>query len=179
LEGFESAFLANLESTYLFEKHQHLLENHVRFIGTYYDDEIIVFRGQCSDEWLHNWLWIFQSEVDRLLGTVNIQFTMEIWRPGEQSTVLGDSEVSIPGIGTFHCISVNGKTSFPYLDIQLLWNETGRLNFSVYWKPGELVKYLNTTSHHHKNHKAAVLLGVKLHLALLTTAIADNECLSM
>ena len=128
-----------------FDKLQHLLEHHIRFIGTYRDNEIIVFHGQRSDEWLHNWLRIFQSEVDQLLGTVHIQFTMEIWRLGQQSNVFRDSEVSIPGIGTFHRISVNGKTSFPYLDIQLSWNETGRLIFRVYRKLGKLVKYLNTT----------------------------------
>ncbi len=32
--GFESAFLANLEATYLFDKLHHLVEEHVRFIGT-------------------------------------------------------------------------------------------------------------------------------------------------
>jgi hypothetical protein len=55
----------------------------------------------------------------------------------------------------------------------------GHSNFNVYQKPGKLVKYLNTTSHHHKNHKAAVLSGVELCLALPTTVTADNEHLSM
>jgi hypothetical protein len=45
----------------------------------------------------------------------------------------------------------------------------------VYKKPGELIKYLNNDSHHHRNHKAAVLSGVELHLALLTTKTANNE----
>ncbi len=69
--------------------------------------------------------------------------------------------------------------SFPYLDIQLLWEEMGHLNFNVYQKPGKLVKYLNTTSHHNKNHKAAVLSGIESCLALLITVTADNEHLSM
>jgi hypothetical protein len=111
---FESAFLADLEGTYLFDKLHHLMERHVRFIGTFCDDEIIIFLGQRSNEWLHNLLRIFHGEVDRLLGTVNIQFTMEIWRP---STLLLDSEVSISGIRIFQCISINGNMSFPYLDI--------------------------------------------------------------
>jgi hypothetical protein len=41
------------------------------------------------------------------------------------------------------------------------------------------VKYLNTTSHHHKNHKAAVLSSVEVRLALSTTVTADNEHPSM
>jgi hypothetical protein len=118
------------------------------------------------DEWLVNWLTTFQQEVDRLLGTVDIQFTMEIWRPGETSQPLSTSEVSVEGIGKFYRVCINGNTSFPYLDIQLSWNEEGKLYFRVYKKPGELVKYSNNDSHHHQNHKAAVLSGVKLRLAL-------------
>jgi hypothetical protein len=83
--GFESAFLADLEATYIFDKLKHLLERHVHFIGTYRDDKIVVFRGQRSDAWLLTWLSTFQREVDRLLGTLDIQFTMEIWRPGCES----------------------------------------------------------------------------------------------
>ncbi len=52
--GFESAFLADLEATYIFEKLHHLLEQHVQFIGTYPDNEIIVFRGNKSNKWLKN-----------------------------------------------------------------------------------------------------------------------------
>jgi hypothetical protein len=100
---------------------------------------------------------------------------MEIWRPGKTSQPLPTSEVSVEGIGTFHRVSINGNTSYPYLDIQLSWNDEGKLHFGVYKKPGELVKYLNNDSHHHRNHKAAVLSGVKLRLALLTTKTATNE----
>ena len=50
--GFESALLADLEASYIFDKLHHLLEQHVKFIGTYCDDEIIVFRGNKSNEWL-------------------------------------------------------------------------------------------------------------------------------
>jgi hypothetical protein len=52
---FESAFLADLEATYIFKKLHHLLEQHVRFIGTYHDNKIIVFRGNKLNEWLQNW----------------------------------------------------------------------------------------------------------------------------
>ena len=81
--GFESAFLADLEATYLFDKLNHIFESHTKFIGTYRDDEIVVFRGNQSNEWLSSWLSTFQREVNRLLGTIDIQFTMEVWRPGD------------------------------------------------------------------------------------------------
>jgi hypothetical protein len=50
--------------------------------------------------------------------------------------------------------------------------------FNVYKKPGELVKYLNTNSHH-QHHKTAVLSGVELRLALLTTTTPTNVNLSL
>jgi hypothetical protein len=90
--GFESAFLANLEASYIFDKLKHIWEWHVRFLGTYPDDEIIIFNGQKMNKWLLNWLKIFQREVDRLLGTSDIQFTMEIWQPGKTSSSLQESE---------------------------------------------------------------------------------------
>jgi hypothetical protein len=178
--GFESAFLADLETTYIFQKLRHLYESYTSFIGTYRDDEIFVFRGQRSTEWLKNWLSTFQREVDRLLGTKDIQFTMEVWRPGSDFTgPIPESLVNVESIGTFHTVSINGDTCFPYLDIKLSWSEENTLSFSVYCKPGELVKYLNTDSHHHRNHKSAVLSGVELRLALLTTRTTANELCSL
>ncbi len=39
--------------------------------------------------------------------------------------------------------------------------------------------YLNTDSNHHKNRKTAVLQGVELRLALITTVSDENENLSL
>ncbi len=72
--------------------------------------------------------------------------------------------------------------AFPYLDINLSWSESQRLTFSVHRKPGELVKYLNCVncdSHHHWKHKTAVLPGVELRLALLTTRTQQNFNMSL
>ncbi len=100
---------------------------------------------------------------------------MEIWHPGKTSQPQLTSEVSVEGIGTFHQVSINGNTSFPYLDIQFSWNDKGKLYFGVYKKPEKVVKYLNHDSHHHRNHRAAVLSSVELHLTLLTTKTAADE----
>ncbi len=153
---------------------------HVKFLGSYRDDKVIIFQGNRSDDWLHNWLKYFQKEVDWLLGTVDIQLTMEIWRPDLTTKALKGSEIIVPWIGSFNRININGNTSFPYLDIQLSWTEAGKLRFNVYKKPGELIKYLNTDRHHHTNHsKMAVLQGVELPLALLTTVSDENKNLSL
>jgi hypothetical protein len=177
--GFESAFLANLEATYIFHKLDILMTRNVKFLRTYCIDKINIFQGNQSDDWLHNWLNFFQKEVDQLLSTIDIQFTMEIWQPGLPTKVLEGSETTVPGIGSFNCMSINGSTSFPYLDIQLSWTDAGKLRFNVYKKPGELNKYLNTDSHHHTNHKMAVLQGVELCLALLTMVSDKNKNLSL
>jgi hypothetical protein len=84
-------------------------------------------------------------------------------------------EVTAPWIGTFNHISINGNTSFPYLDIQLSWTDAGKIRFNVYRKPGKYIKYLNTNSHHHKNHKMAAIQGVELFLALLKTVSKENK----
>jgi hypothetical protein len=52
--GFESAFLAELKASYIFNKLKHIWVKHVRFLGTYCNDKIIVFNGQRSNEWLLN-----------------------------------------------------------------------------------------------------------------------------
>ena len=104
---------------------------------------------------------------------------MEIWRPGLPSKILNGSEITVPGIGTFDRVSINGNTSFPYLDIQLSWTNAGKLRFNIYKKPGKLIKHLNINSHHHTNHQTAVLQGVELRLALLTMVLDKNENLSL
>jgi hypothetical protein len=59
------------------------------------------------------------------------------------------------------------------------WDEENKLPFSIYKKPGDLVKYLNMDSHHHRHHKTAVLAGVELHLALPTTMTPANADMSL
>jgi hypothetical protein len=157
--GFKSAFIADVDKAmYIFEKLHHLLEQHIRLIGPYRDDMIIMFRGNKSNEWLKNWLTIFQKEVDRLLGTTDIQFTTEIWRPGSIWGPLPNYSVSNVGIETFNTMTINGNYSFPYLDFNLLWNKENNLLFSAHKKPGKLVKYLNSDSHHHWHHNTTVSL---------------------
>ncbi len=133
---FESAFLADIEASDIFNELSYILERHIRFLCTYRNDKIIAFNGQKLNKWLLNWLATFQREVDRLLGTADIQFMMEIWQPGKISTSLQNSEALVEGNGAFHHASINGNNSFPCLDIQLSWDNKGRLYFSVYKKPG-------------------------------------------
>jgi hypothetical protein len=65
--GFKLAFLADLEASYIFDKLNYLLECHVYFIGTYRDNELLVFYRRKTHNWLTQWLATFQKDVDRLL----------------------------------------------------------------------------------------------------------------
>jgi hypothetical protein len=104
---------------------------------------------------------------------------MEIWSPGETSRPLPETLTLVPGIGHFHQITINGESSFLYVEIKLSWNKNNRLNFNVHKKPNKLVKYLNIHSHHYRHHKSVVLSGVELQLALLTTMTPENADLSI
>jgi hypothetical protein len=88
-------------------------------------------------------------------------------------------ETTVPGIGSFNCININGNI----LSHNLISNYHGqmlaKLRFNVYKNPGKLIKYLNTNSHHHRNHKTAVLQGVELRLAMLATVSDKNKNLSL
>lgn len=83
-----------------------------------------------------SWLPFFQGDDNRLLGTVDIQTTMEAWRHGEVTGPLPDSLVSVVGIGNIHTVSINRDHHIPYLDIKLSWCEDYTLAFGVHWKPG-------------------------------------------
>ncbi len=81
--------------------------------------------------------------------------------------------------GEFNHVCIYGGLSFPYLDIKMSWDEENKLLYSIYKKPGKLVKYLIMDSHHHRHHKTAVLAGVELRLALLTTMTPANANMSL
>jgi hypothetical protein len=44
--------LADLKASYIFDKLNYLLERHMYFIGTYNDDELLVFSGTKTHKWL-------------------------------------------------------------------------------------------------------------------------------
>ncbi len=73
---FELAFLTDLKASYIFDKLNYLLECHVHFIGTYPDNDLLVFRRRKTHEWLTQWLTMFQQGVDHLLRTQDIQFAI-------------------------------------------------------------------------------------------------------
>ena len=165
--GYDSAWLADMVAGYLLE----LADDHfamTSFFGMYRDDGNVIFEGEKSNDDIKDWLAHFQAKVNEDVGGNDIQFTMDIWRPGKPS------ETIVPKI-----LKVVGTEIFPYLDIGMKFDESQDLYFELYSKPGYTSKYLNLKSHHPASCKKAVPRGVSIRLAGLTTETAQNSNLSL
>ena len=136
--------------------------------GIYRDDGNIVFRGKRSSDESKDWLFHFQELVNEEAGGNDIQFTMEIWKPGEESRTIVPKKLKVVGAKTF-----------PYLDMEMRFDESQNLCFGVHTKPGYQQKYLNVGSHHTSATKNAVVRGVSIRIAGLTTRTATNSNVSL
>ena len=152
--GYDSAWLADLVGSYIFDLAEDQFQL-LKFLGLYRDDGNIVFNGIKTTEEIVGWLTNFQTRVNEIVGDDSIQFTMDIWRPGEQSSTL-----VIPGK-----VEVVGTDAFPYLDMQMKFDENDMLCFECYSKPGYQRKYLNTSSTHTAANKRSIPRGVSIRLA--------------
>ena len=72
--GYESAFLADLFASYLFEKAK---SNFLLTIyhGTYRDDGLVVFKGKKKASEIRYWIEDFQQTVNKEAGKQHLQFT--------------------------------------------------------------------------------------------------------
>ena len=114
------------------------------------------------------WLENFQEKVNEVTESENLVFTMEIWKPGEESRELPGGKVK-----------VIGDPTFPYLDMSMFYDENENLAFKVFLKPGAKFKYLNVSSCHTLQCKDAIPRGVCIRHAELTTRTEANENLSL
>ena len=73
-----------------------------------------------------------------------------------------------------HLLIVGGN-SFPYLDLNMNFNEEDELNFSVYSKPDYKTKYVNSGSKHTESCLKVIPTGLAIRLSGLTTRSKDNE----
>ena len=80
--GYKSAFLANLVASYLLEKSKRFF-NDTKFHGIYRDDGFVVFNGKKNLVDSNLWLTKFQKEINEITGGEFLQFTMDIWKPGD------------------------------------------------------------------------------------------------
>ena len=161
--GYESAWLADLVAGFVLEKCQRHFRK-AQYHRIYRDDGIVVFPGKRRLEEMRDWLDGFQRNVNRMLGSDKLQFTATLWQMNEPWGGDGGGKVTV-------CTDL----VFPYLDMALSWSSNGSLQFSVFCKPNQQLKYLSSCSTHSTATFKAIPHGVALRLAQLTTIDESNE----
>ena len=68
---------------------------------------------------------------------------------------------------------------FPLLELELFWDDSGRLEFQVHRKKNQLLKYLNKESTHTKATFKAIPNGVLNRLAKLTSITEEYANMSI
>ena len=123
--GYESAWLADLVATFILDNSKDLFDDTRLHYGIYRDDGIIFLKGKWSDDEIFKWIKTFQIRANDILNSEKLQFTTEIWCPtkGETTTTQIDDTFTI----------VNSP-SFPFLDMELYWNQNDGLAFKVHMK---------------------------------------------
>ena len=75
IDGYESAFLADLVASYLFEKSKTLLNPKI-YHGIYQHDGLVVSKGKKSVKQIKDWLEEFHQTVNIAAGNKHLQFTV-------------------------------------------------------------------------------------------------------
>ena len=116
------------------------------FKGCYQDDGIYVTNGNWTVTDLCTWLELFQSKVKTIAESEHIHFTGVLWDPSFKA---GDPTPNKDGIVDMgQGISVATRAGFPFLNMLLSWNTMGKLDFAVYRKPNQRLKYVPASSMH-------------------------------
>ena len=131
--------------------------------GIYRDNGLLLFKGKKSLSEIKRWREDFQIRVHKIAGNQYLQFTCKIWMPNTSSSRYKQDYVSEIAIITF-----------PYLDLEFLWNADGQLEYQVNQKPNKKLKYLNKRSTHTNAMFNAIPSGIFYRLAKLTSRMKKN-----
>eukprot|EP00957_Ditylum_brightwellii_P211848 15366666-Ditylum_brightwellii.AAC.1 len=88
------------------------------------------------------------------MGGTYLQFTTEVWYPPAQHQNHYEEDLPANNPDLQWVDLSDGKTtiiekgSFPFLDMALSWDNDGKLQFGVYRKPKQALKYVDTDSTH-------------------------------
>ena len=99
-----------------------------KYYGIYRDGGFVISKGNISKKEINNWLRVFQWRVDNLAECECLQFTMEVWGRDDDPTIKNEK------------LTYVDEKYFPYLDIEMYWNDSGELKFQVHMKPNQKVK---------------------------------------
>ena len=159
--GYDSAWLADLVACYILEKTEKVWSEQFTYFKIYRDDGCGLARNTTVRK-LCKWFNKFQQEVDWITGGI-IKFTMEIWKPSDETRKVNDM------------VTVLGGNSTPYLDADLFFNGKEELGTRVYFKEGYNIKYVGVDSVYTKDCKKAVIKSQCIRSAELTTRTLENE----
>ena len=137
--------LADLVATYIFKVTNNQFKGFM-WIGIYRDDGILVLKGRRSISEIRIWRDKFQEKVDKIAGNDYLQFTCETWNP---CGFLSRNKTETTSMVTYKV--------FPFLDLELFWDDSGRLEFQVHQNKYQLLKYLNKEGTHKKAAFKAIL----------------------
>ena len=161
--------------------------------GIYRDDDLVVFSGVKSRKELKRWRKRFQRQINEITGGNFLQFTVKIWMPPprkKQQSALpmileedeedGDDEeedeLTKEGKAA---VKVVAKDHFLFLDMKLLWDIKGNLEFKVYRKKGQALKYDDKQSLHRQSVFKSISKEVFTHLIRLTSVTEESKNLTI
>ena len=128
---------------------------------------LLVLKGHWLPIDINNWLQTFQLRSDELCGNNALQFTCDIWVDNKKEI---DSTA-----GLSSKISLVKSNKFPYLDLAMFWADNDKIQFEVYMKENQELRYLNQDSSHTKSCLEAIPFGVLNRLAKLTSPTRRNK----
>eukprot|EP00957_Ditylum_brightwellii_P040058 3031160-Ditylum_brightwellii.AAC.2 len=76
-------------------------------------------------------------------------------------------------------VNVVAKPSFPFLDMRMFVDKEGNLEFGVYRKEGQALKYVDRQSLHRETVLKSIGKGVFTHLIRLTSVTEKNNTMTI
>ena len=153
--GYNSAFLADLVASYLFD----LCSNNfylAKYYGIYRNDRIVVFDSIWMTRHIADWLKEFQCHIKTIAGNAYLVFMASVWTNSPYDCNLDK-------------ITVIQGNKFPYLDMEFYWDVNSRLKTRIYQKPNQALKYVSQGSMHTSQCLQAIPHRVFPWLAKLTS----------
>ena len=114
--GYESAFLADLVASYLFEKSKANFHP-TTYHGIYRYDRLVAFKGKKCAREIKDRIEEFQHTVNKAAGNQHLQLNVEIWTTEENSPTLSREER----------VQTMTNNKFPLLDMKMSWSPEGDL----------------------------------------------------
>ena len=124
-----------------------------------------------NNQQIDDWLKSFQDEVNRVAGNEFLQWTVSIWDVNNSNGPVDPARNKKVDLVT--------TNEFPFLDMKMGWTPSNFLNFSVYRKENQVLKYLEKGSCHTSSTFKAIPIGVFKHLAKLTSKTVETRPLSI